>query len=133
MADEDIPSQETDNAAPGSPTPGSTTLRITGVNQCAVVYANVGTVLSTPFDLQLVFGELREVTPDGIALAQAAVRVVMTPEVAEITLRALEERLRMYINRHGALREMEVRIGGESMFMEGGKPSIPVPPPPAPK
>jgi|SRR5579862_1963524 len=123
MADDEIPSQETEDAGPGS-----ATLRITGVNQCPVAYANVGTVLSTPFDIQLVFGELREVTPDGIALAQAAIRVVLTPEVADIFHRALEERLKMYINRHGALRQMEVRIGGESTFMDGGQPPMPAPP-----
>jgi hypothetical protein len=93
-------------------------LKLTGVSQCPMVYANVGTVLSTPFDIQFVFGELREVTPDG-AVAKAEIRVVVTPELAEIVLRALSTRLQMFIKQTGPLRNMGVQIGGEVPFTEG--------------
>ncbi len=93
-------------------------LKLTGVNQCQMVYANVGTVLSTPFDIQLVFGELREVTPEG-AIAKANIRVVVTPELAEIVLRALSTRLQMFVKQTGPLRSMGVQIGGEVPFTEG--------------
>jgi hypothetical protein len=97
--------------------PGAGPLKITGVSQCPVVYANVGTIVNTPFDMQFVFGELKEMTPAG-AMAQANVRVIVTPELAEVVLRALAQRLQAYTLRHGQLRNMGVELGEEVPFLE---------------
>jgi hypothetical protein len=86
-------------------------IKMTGGADCPVFYANVGTVMSTPFDIQLLFGDLVQADSKEL-LAKATARIVMTPEHAALLLQALTMRIQQYVQIHGKLRRVGVGIEG---------------------
>ena len=87
--------------------PESKRLRMTGAETAPVFYANVGSVLSTPFDIQLLFGEVIEAAGGG-AEGRITVRIIMTPEHVALLLPVLSGRLQEYTKRNGKLRSVAV-------------------------
>ena len=70
-------------------------------------YANAGAIIVTPFDMQIIFGELQEVTEDA-AKARAIARIIMSPEHAALLLSSLAGQLQEFIKRSGPLRRSHI-------------------------
>jgi hypothetical protein len=85
-------------------------LVVKGGMDCPKFYANVASVLSTPFDVQIIFGEVAEVTEER-AVGKAEVRIVMSPEHAGLLLEALALRLKSYAEQYGKLRGTPMTVG----------------------
>ena len=102
MAEEDKKAEQTNE-------PHLLPMRIIGGAACPAFYANVGAVISTPFDLQIVFAELLKSDDEGSS-ARAVARVTMAPEHAALLMQALKTRLEQYIQAHGSLRNVGVFV-----------------------
>jgi len=87
----------------------SLTLRIQGVNDCPVIYANIANITATPLDFQIVFGFFGEREP-GVAEinAKAQVRIVMAPEHAGMLTGLMAQTVKNYMKQHGPLRGLEL-------------------------
>jgi hypothetical protein len=78
-------------------------LKFIDAEKCLSFYANVGAVVTTQFDIQLVLGEVVQASEDAI-VGRATVRIIMTPEHAKLLLRTLEFRLDQWVSTVGPLR-----------------------------
>jgi hypothetical protein len=78
-------------------------LKLIGAAECPVFYANVGSVINTQFDIQLVLGEVVQVD-DKVVIGRVVARVVMAPEHAVLLMRTLQKRIDQFIAKSGPLR-----------------------------
>jgi hypothetical protein len=78
-------------------------IKIIGAELCPSFYANIGAVVTTQFDIQLILGEVVQASEEAI-VGRASVRVVMTPEHAMLLLKTMESRLGQWISTVGQLR-----------------------------
>ncbi len=107
-------------------------LQLLGGEHCPAVYSNVVAVISTQFDLQLIFGEAAQVT-DQAVIGKALVRVIMTPEHAQFLLRLLQVRLDQFIKTVGPLRMDAVNSIVVGREVSGSVENLAAPPTPHPK
>jgi hypothetical protein len=98
-------------------------LQLLGGEQCPAVYSNVVAVLSTQFDLQIIFGEAAQVTNEAV-IGKALVRVVVTPEHAQFLLHVLQVRLDQFIKTVGPLRMNAVNSVSVGKEVAGGLGSL---------
>jgi hypothetical protein len=89
-------------AQPDAP-PTRKPVLMSGGLEVPTFYANAGAIVVTPFDMQIVFGELQEVT-EKAAQARAIARIIMSPEHAALLLASLAGQLQEFIKRSGPLR-----------------------------
>jgi hypothetical protein len=85
-------------------------LKMIGGAECPVFYVNVGAAISTPFDIQLLLGEIVE-ADEGHVTGQSRVRIVMAPEHALLLAQALAGRIHEYGQSYGNLRSLPIRTG----------------------
>jgi hypothetical protein len=85
------------------------TVAIKGTGQAATVYSNVTSVISTPFDIQFIFGELVEITDDHVT-GVARARIIMSPEHAQIFLELLQLRVQDYERLYGPFRKLGAKV-----------------------
>lgn len=86
-------------------------LKMIGAADCPVFYVNVGAALSTPFDIQLLLGDIVE-ADEGHVTGKSRLRIVMAPEHAALLVQAITSRLQQYAQVYGKLRNLPVRAGG---------------------
>ncbi|MGA2325221.1 MAG: DUF3467 domain-containing protein [Bryobacteraceae bacterium] len=77
-----------------------------GTEDCYTTYANFGSIVVTPFDIQIVFADLLE--QGGELVPHARARVIMTPEHASLLVQALAGRLKAYTDTNGPLRKLPI-------------------------
>lgn len=75
-----------------------------GTDDCFTCYANFGNIITTPFDVQIVFSDLLE--RDGNLVPHARARIIMAPEHAALLVRALAARLKVFVDTNGELRKI---------------------------
>lgn len=83
---------------------GLVPLSLVGGENCPVFYTNVGSVQSTPFDIQIIFGEVTQLAEQVLGVARA--RIVMSPEYAVLLAKILNMRVEAFKKQHGALRNL---------------------------
>jgi hypothetical protein len=66
------------------------------------IYANSAEINVTTWDFRFKFGEIEEVRPDSVSVAER-VRVVMSPQHAKIFSRVLAENVQKYENAFGEI------------------------------
>ena len=66
-------------------------------------YSNIALVIGSPFDIQVVFAEIAKVTEEEL-VANARVRVIMSPEQAVLLHRLLGSRIQGFVREQGPLR-----------------------------
>ena len=77
--------------------------RVVGASQAPVFYSNIALVIGSPFDIQVVFAEIAKVTEEEL-VANARVRVIMSPEQAVLLHRLLGSRIQGFVREQGPLR-----------------------------
>ena len=81
----------------------ATKIKLEGSRNCFKAYANYGSVMATPFDIQLIFADIAELGP-GEVVATAQARIIMAPEHAALLAAALQKRMEAFVLQHGSLR-----------------------------